>query len=307
MPQNPTPHPSARIAERVARLLGARPVAWTAVARGYTAAERWVVRTEDGRSAFVKAGANANTCGWLRAEWQVYAAIQARWLAGVLGWEDDGDVPLLLLEDLSQAHWPPPWTRAQVDVVLAMLADVAATPPPATLPTLESQREDLMGWTRVAGDLRPFLALDLCSPAWLAAALPALLRADATANLAGDDLLHLDVRSDNICFAGDRAVLVDWNWACRGNARLDVVAWLPSLRMEGGPLPDEIVGDEPELAALIAGFFAHYAASTATRVRAGETQSQRLLALQVGQLKIALPWAARALGLPPPDRMTTPA
>jgi thiamine kinase-like enzyme len=53
-------------------------------------------------------------------------------------------------------------------------------------------------------------------------------------------LLHFDVRSDNVCFAGDRAVLVDWNWAAIGNPVMDVAARLPSLHAEGGPPPEEI-------------------------------------------------------------------
>jgi thiamine kinase-like enzyme len=40
--------------------------------------------------------------------------------------------------------------------------------------------------------------------------------------LAGKDLLHIDLRSDNICFAGDRTLLIDWNLACHGNGLLDL-------------------------------------------------------------------------------------
>jgi hypothetical protein len=47
-----------------------------------------------------------------------------------------------------------------------------------------------------------------------------------------------------ICFLGERVVLVDWNWACRGHGAVDVAAWLPSLHLEGGPRPDTIL-DEP--------------------------------------------------------------
>ena len=52
---------------------------------------------------------------------------------------------------------------------------------------------------------------------------------------AGEAFLHLDVRSDNICIADGRAVLVDWNWASLGNPRVDLAFWLPSLSHEGGP------------------------------------------------------------------------
>ena len=42
-----------------------------------------------------------------------------------------------------------------------------------------------------------------------------------------DGLPLLDVRSDNLALLDGRAVLVDWNWACVGNAVVDVVAWAP--------------------------------------------------------------------------------
>ena len=45
------------------------------------------------------------------------------------------------------------------------------------------------------------------------------------------------VRSDNVCFSAGSARIVDWNWAARGNPRLDVAAWLPSFHAEGGPRP----------------------------------------------------------------------
>ncbi|MEZ4240454.1 MAG: phosphotransferase [Myxococcota bacterium] len=76
--------------------------------------------------------------------------------------------------------------------------------------------------------------------------------------MAGDALLHLDVRSDNLCLLPDRVVLVDWNHAVRGNPAVDLAFWAPSLRLEGGPAPEALVGD-PSLAALVAGFFAAHA------------------------------------------------
>jgi aminoglycoside phosphotransferase (APT) family kinase protein len=179
--------------------------------------------------------------------------------------------------------------------VLTTLSAVAATPPPPGLPALSASRERLASWGQVADDPTPFLSLGLCSSAWLEMALPSLLAAETAARLEGDGLVHLDVRSDNLCFVGDRAVLVDWNHACRGNAALDVAGWLPSLAAEGGPDPMAMMPDEPELAALISGYFA---------ARAGlppPEDAPRVRAVQLSQLKTALPWAAASLGLPPPD------
>src|SRR5262249_13807274 len=109
--------------------------------------------------------------------------------------------------------------------------------------------------------------------------------------------IHGDVRSDNLCIRGDRAVLVDWNHACIGDPALDVVAWLPSLALEGGPQPDDIADETvSRFAVVIAGFFA---------ARAGLPPPERtplVRGFQLAQVEVALPWTCRVLGIAPPDR-----
>lgn len=281
-----------RLQAATLRLLRARPTAWRAAGAGYTHNERWVVDLEDASSAFVKAAVDEMTAEWLRAEHRVYAALAAGFLPRLLGWED-GDLPVLVLEDLSGADWPPPWTRERVDAVLATLRQVAETPPPPGLASLEDCREEVAGWREVERDPTALLALGVCSGEWLDGALPALLAAEDACVLGGEALLHLDVRSDNICFREGRALLVDWSWAVRGNPVLDLAAWLPSLEAEGGPPPEALLPGEPGAAAFMSGFFAARAGlppiPTAPHVRE----------VQLAQLRTALPWAARALGLPP--------
>jgi hypothetical protein len=285
--------PASSLIERVATLTGKRPVRWQRTARGYTQAERWVVSFADGSSAFVKAAASEDTATWLRAEHRVYAQVSAAFLPAMLAWEDDGHQPLLLLEDLSRAQWPPPWSKAKVEGVLETLAGLRRIPPPSGLPRLAStQARD--GWERVALNPAPFLQLRLCSQPWLEAALPTLATAEASAPLDGSEFVHNDIRSDNLCFADGRVVIVDWNWACRGNGQTDIAIWLPSLHAEGGPLPEDIMPSEPALAALISGFCA---------ARAGLPPPEgapQVRAIQLTCLRVALPWAARALELPPP-------
>jgi len=146
----------------------------------------------------------------------------------------------------------------------------------------------------VEADAAPFLSLGLCSQAWLENALPTLRHIAEAAPFAGDALIHLDVRSDNICLRGQRALLVDWNQACLANPDVDIAVWLPSLRAERGPQPWELLPGQPGLAAWVAGFFA---------ARAGlpppSTADPSVRALRLAQLEVALPWAARELELPP--------
>jgi len=285
----PKSFPKAELAAAV----GASPARWKSVrGGGYgTNTAKWSVDLDDGRRVFVKLALDEVAAGWLRSEARVYDALSTSFVPALVAWHDANDDTFLVLEDLTDAHWPPPWSSAQITLVLDTLDAVHAKPPPSGLPLLDDMREHLDGWPTVAADPEPLLATGLCSVEWLQGALPALAEASADATLTGDALLHLDVRSDNLCFRGDRVVLVDWNFACVGNPLIDAVAWLPSLRLEGGPEPWEIVPDSEGLAPLIAGFFAARVGlpppATAPKVRE----------IQCRQLEVALPWAARELGL----------
>lgn len=282
------------IEERIARLAGAQVRSLRRITGGgYAASYRAVAELVDGRSVFVKAGAEDVTSGFLRDEQRVYAALRGDFMPELIGMDED-DPPVLVLEDLSAERWPPPWDEEAVAAVRRTLEAVAATPPPAWLPPITDEAHFLLGgWREIERDPKPFLSLGVCSAGWLEASLPALRDAAESAPIVGDSLLHLDVRSDNICLTGRGAVLVDWNWAHVGNPSLDVAFWLPSLADEGGPRPEQLLPGAGELAATTAGFFGARAGlpppPTAPHVRA----------VQLSQLRVALPWAARELQLPP--------
>ncbi len=244
------------LAEGVARCLGQRLLRWRTVSRGYSPALRLVVSCADGTSVFVKAATDTRTAAWLRTEHGVYAQVRGGFLPAMRAWVDDAGAPFLVLEDLSEAVWQAPWTTGRITRVLDTLRQVAATPAPTRLPRLEERRSSLSGWAQVMRDPEPFLGAGLCSPAWVSDAISVLVAAEAGTQLSGDDLVHGDVRSDNLCFLGDRVVLVDWNWACRGNGVIDIAGWLPSLHLEGGPAPDTLLPAQPHLAAAISGYFA---------------------------------------------------
>lgn len=277
------------------RVLGAAATTWSPVAsRGYALGDRWLVRLADGRTAFAKRAISESTAAGLRIEHDVYQRVRGPFIPQLLGWED-GELPLLLLEDLSASHWPPPWATASVSAVLRTLAAVAATRPPPGLRRLAENPS--ASWDAVALDPEPFLSLGVCSVEWLERSLPELLEASAPAVLDGGALLHFDVRSDNLCIRDGNAVLVDWNIASIGNPALDVAFWLPSLALEQGPPPSEVARAHPaanELAAFVAGFFA---------ARAGLPSPEgapTVRAFQLAQLEIALPWAVGVLGLAEP-------
>jgi hypothetical protein len=201
-------------------------------------------------------------------------------------------VPVLALEDLSDATWPPPWDDERVVQVLDAAALVHAHPIPSHVAAFTDEYRD--DWDRVGTDPQPLLALGLCSAVWLEHALPVLSAAAWAAPIRGSALLHLDIRSDNLCFRHGRAVIIDWDGPMVGNPDVDIALWLPSLAAEGGPRPEAILATAPELAAWAAGYFC---------ARAGGPpipEAPHVRPLQLAQARTALPWAARALGLPVP-------
>jgi len=253
---------------------------------------RWRVELADGTSAFVKLALDELAAGWLRDELRVYSAIDAPFMPRLRGWSGSPGRTLLVLEDLTGAHWPPPWRPGDFEAARAALDRIHRTRPPAGLPALG--HADLSGWEEVAADPEPMLARGLCTSAWLEAALPVLREVAAASPLVGDELLHGDFRSDNLCVAGDQVVAVDWNHACVGNPLVDLAGWLPSLSIEGGPEPWAVLPDSQGLAALLAGYFG---------ARAGRpppmTAAPRVREFQRAQAEVCLDWAARELFLPP--------
>jgi hypothetical protein len=295
--------PDDNLQHRVGALMGKSPVDWRRAHGGYTPAQRWIVTFSDGATAFVKSatGSPASPIDeWLRREHDVYSRLGASFLPRFLGWHDDGVQPILVLEDLSAGFWPPPWTQERVGAVLQTLAEVRATPLDGLPATPELDPDLTSHWRDVEAGPAPFLSLGLCSAGWLDGALPVLIAAALQAERAGNDLVHFDVRSDNLCFIEGRVLLVDWNFASRGNGEIDVAFLLPSLHSEGGPAPESLLPDAPQWAAATSGFFA---------ARAGQApipNAPRVRHVQLSQLRSALPWAVRALGLPPLDGPNAP-
>lgn len=281
------------MARRAAALLGWTPERWRPVRGGYTPAARFVV--EDGeRRAFVKVATTPITAAMLRQEAVAYRAVEAPFVPVFHGWEDDAVAPMLIIEDLGGARWPPPWDRALVDAVVEQIGLMHRTA--ADLPGFAEVHTEGWGdgWSTVASDPAPLLSLGVVSPDWLERTLVVLIEAEANCPSEGAALTHLDLRSDNICLSAAGVRFVDWSGACLGNPELDLGLWLPSLAFEGGPHPEEIIGEAPEIAARVSGFFAARAGLP------GIPDAPFVRRVQQEQLSTALPWATRALGLGAP-------
>jgi len=290
-----SPHtPSPGLRERVARALGREPVDWRKPHTGLSRAERFVLRFGDGSGAFVKAAVDDGTARWLRVEHEIITSMEAEFVSRVLAWQDSGGLPLLVTEDLSGAYWPADqtpvhWKRGQVEQLLQTLREVGASPPLPSLPPAEASFAPK--WSALAAEPEPFLALGLCPEAWYREAVDGLLAAEATVEPGGEGLLHGDVRSDNLCFLGERVVLVDWSNAARGNPEQDLATLLGTLPLEGGPEPAEVMPGGGGWAAYLGGLLAWRAAHERLAPTWFVAVLKRIAAIH-------LAWATRSLGLP---------
>jgi thiamine kinase-like enzyme len=275
----------------IERLLGAKIEAWRRVEGGYTPALRLLCQTAGG-NFFVKVGATPLTSQMIRREIRNYTLIHGDFIPQLVGWEDDAVAPFLIIEDLSATYWPPPWNERKVELALAQINTMHNTQAPVE-PFAQAHPAFGPSWQSVASDPAPFLSLNLADERWLEAALPRLIAAENACSTEGASLTHMDLRSDNMCLTESRTIFVDWNLACLSNPKLDLGFWLPSLAYEGGPEPERILPDAPEVAALVAGFFAARAGLP------GISYAPRVRLVQRQQLSTALPWAVRALELPP--------
>jgi hypothetical protein len=121
---------------------------------------------------------------------------------------------------------------------LDQLADVL-TPAPVRVPAVgERLGAEFTGWRTLAAspgrdhlDPRSRVHLDRLAD----------LEATWADHAVGDTLLHADIRADNLLLTGQGAIVVAWPWVCRGAAFTDLVLFAPSVALQGGPEPAELI------------------------------------------------------------------
>ena len=209
------------------------------------------LKLADGRRLFVKAigpEPNPDTPAMHRREARIVAALPENVAVPRLRWFLDEDWVVLVFDDIHGHHPAQPWRLAELDRVLNGLAELAdqVTPSPLPIGTVGTAPDAvarlLCGWQRLRDT-------DKQSPdrekldAWSRRHLDELadLEALAPQAVAGETLLHFDVRADNLLLAADTVWFFDWPHARIGAAWLDVVGFAPSVTMQGGPPPGEVL------------------------------------------------------------------
>ena len=270
------------------------------------------LRCADGSRAFVKAvsaEANPVSPGMHRREAKITAALPPAAPAPRLlaSYDVDGWVALLL-EDVDGRHPHLPWRDDELRRVVAAIDELFddLTPCPlADAPLVdETWRDEFSGWRDAAADGPPAGLDDWCVEHLDRLAELESRWVDAAS---GDTLLHLDLRADNMLVAADRVWLVDWPWAARGAPAFDLVAFAPSVAMQGGPEPADLLamsryGRAPDpdqlivLAATVTGYFLTRA------LRPPDPGLPTVRAFQAAQGEVGLRWLRTLTGWPGPAR-----
>jgi aminoglycoside phosphotransferase (APT) family kinase protein len=210
----------------------------------------------------------------------------------------------LLFEDVEGRNPAMPWRADELSKTLDAIRVLSEllTPSPLAPGVVVGHARDcsvVSGryWERLAEE-RP-ARLD----AWSVRHLDGLvdLEGEATSAVEGDTLLHLDVRADNLLLTPDRVLVVDWPHARVGAPWVDMVFFAPSVAMQGGPPPEELLSHHPHtrradpeavtaVIAAVAGFF------IGESLRPAPPGLPTLRKFQAAQGEVARDWLASRTG-----------
>jgi aminoglycoside phosphotransferase (APT) family kinase protein len=299
-----------RVRAAVEDRLGSPIVSAVSQSAGFSPGVAARLRTEDRRRFFAKAAGpepNPLTPAAHRREARVAAALPVdapvpRFLFS----HDEGEWAwiVLVFEDVEGRNPAVPWRSGELDRTLDTLASLSELLTPSPLPPglvgLIGDWEVCCGWHwRKLAEERPAL-LD----AWSARHLDTLagLEVEATSAATGNTLLHLDLRADNLLLTPeDRVLVVDWRHARVGASWVDAVFFAPSVAMQGGPPPEELVAQHPygrqadsdaltAVVAAVAEFF------TREGLQPAPPGLPTLRPFQASQGEVARGWLARRTG-----------
>jgi aminoglycoside phosphotransferase (APT) family kinase protein len=266
--------------------------------------------TDDGQRVFVKAVSaepNEQSPEFHRREARIVPALPPDAPVPRLLWSydegSDGWI-VLVFEDVEGGREPAiPWRADELDRVVDAIVGLsdALTPSPldeAFAGTTTNWGIFRIGWWQRIEYERP-AGLDDWSAHNLASLIA--LEADASQAVAGNTLLHLDLRADNLLVTDERVLVVDWPHARIGAPWLDIAFFVPSVRMQGGPPPQEVFARHPAARvadpgavnaaiAAIAGFF------TRQSLQPPPPGLPTLRPFQAAQGAVARQWLAERIG-----------
>lgn len=261
------------------------------------------VRTRDGRRCFVKAvseDANPDTPHMHRREAEVVAALPPEAAVPRLQWAyDEGGWVALGFEDIEGRMPAQPWRPDELRLVvdgLRQLHDSLTPAPIASETAAQGFATHIKGWDELKASHEARL------DPWAIRNLNRLLELEAHAPKAveGRTLLNFDIRADNLLIASGKVYFVDWPWARIGAPFVEWLGLAPSVYMQGGPKPEELLRmvplgevDDGAINAVIASLTGYFLAHSRRPPPQG---IPTVRAFQAAQGDVALMWLRERTG-----------
>jgi len=273
------------------------------------------VQLADGSRAFVKAASpalNEHTPAMYRREAEVAAALPAGLpVSRLRGTIDDGEWIVLIFDDVDGRMPALPWQQPELERVLGALTVLAGrlTPSPLPAPAVaEYLAEDFGAWRRLAAGGPDATAIagpgGVRLPDWAARHLAGLadLESQWTDKAAGETLLHIDLRADNLLLTDDGGVVVvDWAQPAVGARWIGTVCFAINPALFGGHDPEQLVVEHPvagkadpaAVDALLCGVLGYFVWMSRQPAPYGLPTVRRF---QRAQEQVVLDWLGRRLG-----------
>jgi Ser/Thr protein kinase RdoA (MazF antagonist) len=294
------------VLDALERWLDARIVSAETQPGGFSPGIAARVTTDDGRRVFLKAVGprpNPDSPRFHRNELRVVSSMPHDVAVPRLLWsldEGEGGWVVLVLEDVEGRQPSLPWRADELERVIeevAALAEALTPSPVAADPAGKMLATSINSWHLLRDDPREGL------DDWSARNLDRLvtLEEQVAEAVAGETLVHLDIRADNLLLTDDRVYVVDWPHAHVGARWLDAITFAPSVAMQGGSEPEELLARWPGVGeadpaavtaavASVAGFFTQRALLPAP------PGLPTLRSFQAAQGDVARAWLARRTG-----------
>jgi len=226
--------------------LGARVVEAISERGGFSPGVASRLRLSDGRRVFAKIvsrEANPDSPELHRREAEVLRQLpDGLPVPRLLSLFDDGTWAALFLEEIPGRSPRLPWDPHDLHRVLSAHERLEGrlTPSPFPAPSfLDRHAPILTAWREYAAGSRAGDTVPPDIDPWFRGRLDRLVELEERlpCALQGESLLHCDLRADNVLLTDDAVYFADWPHACRGPAWADVVLFLPSVALQGGPGP----------------------------------------------------------------------
>lgn len=216
------------------------------------------IETEDGQRVFVKAigtDINPTSVNFHRREAAITKFFPKSAPVPELFWtlddKDDTGWVVLIFQNIDGYNPPTPWHDDDLKRVMATLEALPRALQSVTLPpdlratAKERFATAIRGWNLIQN------SLDTDNPMpvddWVQRHFSALidLENQAAEAVQGDAILHFDIRADNLLITDEQVWVIDFPHACVGADWLDIVLFAPSVTMQGGMLPDDLLKLSP--------------------------------------------------------------